>query len=131
MIFKDFWNIPDEFFSKADVVINFATIVHAKKNIKKELYYEINHKLTVKNAIKVKRNGVGQFIQMSTIAVYSQTNYIDNNTKEKPINAYGKSKLLADNELLKLEDDKFRVVIIHPAMVYGGGNAPGNMMRLI
>lgn len=131
LLLKDFWNITDDVFSKANVVINFAAIVHATKKIKKEHFYEINHKLAVENATKAKRNCVGQFIQMSTIAVYGQVNYIDNNIKEKPIDAYGHSKLLADNELLKLDDDKFKVTIIRPSMVYGGGNAPGNMMRLI
>ena len=131
LLLNDFFQIPDNYFENADVVINFSAIVHAKRNIKKELYYEINHKLAVQNAIKAKKNGVGQFIQMSTIAVYGQANYIDNNIKEKPINDYGHSKLLADNELRKLENDIFKVAIIRPAMVYGGGNAPGNMMRLI
>jgi len=131
LVFKDFWNIPDELFSKTDIVINFAAIVHAKRRIRKELFYEINYKLVVENAIKAKRNGVRQFIQMSTIAVYGYTNYIDINTKVKPVNAYGHSKLFADYELGKLEDDNFKVAIIRPPMVYGGGNAPGNMMKLI
>lgn len=131
ILLNDFFQIPDNYFYKIDVIMNFAAIVHATRNIKKELFYEINHKLAVENAIKAKRNGVRQFIQMSTVAVYGYTDHIDINTKEKPVNAYGHSKLLADNELKKMEDDNFKVAIIRPSMVYGGGNAPGNMMRLI
>ena len=71
------------------------------------------------------------FVQLSTIAVYGTQTHIDTNTPEQPNNPYGESKLLADNALLSLVDNNFNTLIIRPPMVYGGGNAPGNMMRLI
>jgi len=68
---------------------------------------------------------------MSTIAVYGDKYSVDLRTPPSPSNAYGCSKYKADEELLKLLDEQFKVAIVRPPMVYGGGKAPGNMMRLI
>ena len=68
---------------------------------------------------------------MSTIAVYGkEVGTINESTTCKPLTNYGKSKLKAENELLKLEDDNFKVSIIRPPIV-NGHNAPGNMKSLI
>lgn len=87
--------------------------------------------LAVQNAKKAKLKGVRHFIQMSTIAVYGKVSKISISTFEKPIDQYGNSKLKADKEILALSDNLFKVTIIRPPMVYGGGNSPGNLMRLI
>jgi UDP-glucose 4-epimerase len=68
---------------------------------------------------------------MSSIAVYGVENgTIDEQTPCNPLNDYGKSKLEAEQELLKLEDDTFKISIIRPPLVYGF-NAPGNMRSLV
>jgi UDP-glucose 4-epimerase len=128
---KDLFQIPEEYFFDIDVVINFAAIVHQPQIRDTEIYNEVNHRLAIFNAQKAKDTGVKHFIQMSTIAVYGNTPVISIETPYNPINAYGSSKLNADLELLKMQDAKFIVSIIRPPMVYGGGNAPGNMKRLI
>ncbi|HUR30017.1 MAG TPA: NAD-dependent epimerase/dehydratase family protein, partial [Saprospiraceae bacterium] len=48
----------------------------------------------------------------------------------QPLTDYGKSKLQAEQELLKLSDDQFVVSIIRPAVVYGKG-AKGNIAKLM
>lgn len=131
IIIPDFFQIPDELFLGKDVVINFAAIVH-RPNIKNEIIYDdVNCKLTLFNANKSKKAGVFLFIQMSSVAVYGNASDISMATPTNPLNPYGKSKLKADEELLKLQDESFKVALIRPPMVYGGGNAPGNLMRLI
>lgn len=130
-IFENLSNIPPSIFEGIEVVLNFIAIVH-RPDIKEEnLYDEINHKLTILNAQKAKQAGVRLFIQMSSIAVYGLSSKISEATPYGPQTPYGKSKLKADEDLLKLQDDSFKVAIVRPPMVYGGGKAPGNMMRLI
>jgi UDP-glucose 4-epimerase len=130
-IIENFFTLTVNDFIGYDVVINFAAIVHNPKGVKSELYYRINHELVVKNARFAKDAGVRHFIQLSTIAVYGEVQNIGIATAELPVNDYGKSKLFADNELQKMQSKDFQITIIRPSMVYGGGAAPGNMLKLI
>jgi len=130
-VLDDFFLIQEAEFSDIDIVINFAAIVHRPKIRSFDVYEKYNFHLTVINGNKAKKAGVSHFLQMSTIAVYGNQEYISPNTPEYPDTFYGKSKLNADLELLKLRDDQFNITIIRPPMVYGGGLAPGNMLRLI
>lgn len=131
VILDDFFSIADSYFNNIQVVINFAAIVHQQKAVEPQTYFKINAELPVHIAVKAKKAGCKHFIQMSTIAVYGYTNHIDHNTIEMPINDYGKSKLLADKQLMTMQDNNFKIAIVRPPMIYGLGNAPGNMMRLI
>jgi UDP-glucose 4-epimerase len=131
IILTDFNKIPDELFKHIDIVINFAAIVHQRKNTDENIYNKINYELAVLNAEKAKNNGVKTFIQLSTIAVYGNVEKIDFETPENPVNPYGKSKLLADKKITSMADNYFKVIIFRAPMIYGLGNAPGNMMRLI
>lgn len=130
-VISDFSKIPDELFLGIDVVLNCAAIVHREKKIPESLYNQINYKLAVELGEKSKRNGVKTFIQLSTVAVYGNSEEINSGTPENPENFYGKSKLLADKKLLEIADDNFKVIIFRPPMIYGGINSPGNMQRLV
>ena len=92
---------------------------------------KVNVTQTLDLAKKAKANGVKHFIFMSTIAVYGvEAGVMSENTNCSPITDYGKSKLKAEQELQKLEDDNFIVSIIRPPIV-NGYDAPGNMKSLI
>ena len=131
VLFPDFSDVPNDLFKNVDIVINCAAIVHQQKKIDEKIYNDINYKLPVDLASKAKTAGVKKFIQLSTIAVYGKATHIDVSTEENPINPYGGSKLKADKELSEMADNDFNVVIFRPPMIYGGKDAPGNMMRLI
>lgn len=111
-----------------DVVINFFAIVH-RPDADRQLYYDVNHTLAVKIADQSRRAGVSRFVQMSSVAVYGKKGAISYESECLPCDHYGKAKLLADNELLTMQTDSFKVMIIRPPMVFGSG-APGNMLRL-
>lgn len=130
-VVNDFFNIPEELFHQTDIVINCAAIVHRQQEPPASEFNRINYELALNIAKNAKRAGVQLFIQLSTIAVYGNVKHIDHTTAENPVNAYGKSKLLADNALLKLQDADFGVIIYRPPLIYGTKKAPGNMMRLI
>ncbi|MBI9065669.1 MAG: NAD-dependent epimerase/dehydratase family protein [Salinivirgaceae bacterium] len=130
-IVKDLFQITANNFIGAEVVINFAAIVHQPKLKDEAIYKKVNTELPIHLAKEAKKAGVKHFIQMSTVAVYGNVTSIDENMLENPVNIYGKSKLNADNALLAMQNENFKVSIIRPPMVYGGGNAPGNLMSLI
>lgn len=131
LLIPDFFDLNAIHFQGIDVVINCAAIVHQPQITDVNIYSRINYELPLAVATFAKEAGVKQFLQLSTIAVYGSANVITDSTEEEPINPYGTSKLLADRALLKLSDKNFTVICVRPPMIYGGGNAPGNMMRLI
>lgn len=131
IIVSDYNKITDDVFVGKDVVINCTAIVHQQKKIATDLFFNVNHKLAVQLAEQAKKNNVKQFIQFSSIAVYGNTEKVNESTKENPINDYGKSKLLADDDLKKIISKNFNITIFRAPMIYGGENPPGNMLRLI
>lgn len=123
--------IEDINFNGVDVVLHCAALVHQKVESSYKKYHEINVEYPVKLAKLAKQNNVKQFVFISTIAVYGEElETLDENTTNKPITSYGKSKLEAEKQLLELNDDTFIVSIIRPPMVYGK-DAPGNIESLV
>lgn len=132
-------------FSSYDVVFHVAGIAHVdtgfffirtkSKKANKDLYYKVNRDLAIEVAKKAKREGVRQFIFMSSIIVYGEHNsiikpqYITKDTVPKPTNYYGMSKLLAERGILSLQSEDFRVVILRPPMIYGK-DCKGNYQKL-
>lgn len=117
--------------SNVDTVIHLAALVHQMNGASKEEYERINVKYTVDLAQKTKKSGVKQFIFMSSLAVYGDSESILREDSEcVPVSKYGKSKLSAEKKLLNLASDNFIVSIIRPPMIYGY-EAPGNIKSLI
>lgn len=119
-------------FSSYDVVLHLSGIVHRKEKKEMEtLYYNVNYKLAVEVAKKAKESNVKQFIFMSTAAVYDlNSSRITKDTKPNPKTFYGKSKLAAEEAIVKLQNDSFQVTIVRPPMVYGDG-CKGNYPKLM
>ena len=123
-------------FSNYDTVFHVAGIAHVSTDPKMEdLYYKVNRDLTIDVATKSKNDGVKQFIFMSSIIVYGDSSkinekrIIDKNTIPNPSNFYGNSKLQAEQGILPLNNERFKVVIIRPPMIYGKGSK-GNYPKL-
>ena len=121
---EDSWKLKD--FSDYDAVLHLAGIAHVSRNPKLEdLYYKINRDLTLEVAKKAKKDGVKQFIFMSSIIVYGkksvglENGIINKNTLPVPNDFYGDSKLQAEKLLEKLQNNDFDVAIIRPPMIYG------------
>jgi len=123
------WKEKD--FSSYDVVFHVAGIAHIKETSdNQDLYYKVNRDLAYETAQKVKQDGVEQFIFLSSMSVYGiEKGVIDKNTPLKPNNAYGKSKVEAEELINKLQDGSFVVATLRPPMVYGKG-CRGNYPRL-
>lgn len=126
---KDSWS--EKNFDQYDVVFHVAGIAHVKEKKKNQsLYYKVNRDLTYDVAKKAKKDGVKQFIFLSSMSVYGVRNgIIDKDTPLKPRCAYGKSKIEAEQLIEGLADNTFIVAILRPPMVYGE-NCKGNYTKL-
>jgi nucleoside-diphosphate-sugar epimerase len=105
-----------------DVCINLAAISQPDQAevINPKLYYEINHYGCVRLAKLCKEHNLKRFIFTSTCSVYGfQNEVISETNTPNPLEAYGKSKLLAEQEIIPLADENFIVTVLRPATMYG------------
>lgn len=127
----------NENFSGFDSIFHAAGIAHddAKKvnDSGKDLYFAVNSNLAYNTALKAKREGVKQFIYMSSSIIYGESapigseKFITRQTQPSPASYYGESKLKAENLLTPLNDENFKVCILRCPMIYGKfckGNYP-------
>ncbi|MBP1680099.1 MAG: nucleoside-diphosphate-sugar epimerase [Proteobacteria bacterium] len=113
-----------------DVIVHLSALVHQPKATQ-AMFFEANVKHTLSLAQKAKESGAKHFIFMSTIAVYDQSIVcLREDSLLGPSSLYGSSKLEAEQQLLMLEDEHFKISIVRPPMVYGY-NAPGNIKSLM
>lgn len=118
-------------FSAYEVVFHVAGIAHADigkvSEAQKQLYYQVNCDLAVETAKKAKQENVKQFIYMSSIIVYGEIEslrkkrIITTRTQPSPANFYGDSKWKAEQKLMTLSDEDFKISILRPPMIYGEG----------
>ncbi|NJJ41637.1 NAD-dependent epimerase/dehydratase family protein [Paenibacillus apii] len=118
-------------FSKYDVVLHVAGIAHIKETkANSHIYTEINRDLAFHIAQKAKKEGVKQFVFISSMSVFGvREGIIKRNSIPNPISKYGISKLQAEELIKTLEDSRFIIAIVRPPMVYGKG-CKGNYNRL-
>ncbi|MFX0020537.1 MAG: NAD-dependent epimerase/dehydratase family protein [Candidatus Hermodarchaeota archaeon] len=105
-----------------DICVNLAAISQPDQAevINPKLYYEINHYGCVRLAKLCKEHNIKRFIFTSTCSVYGfQNEVMSEASTPKALEAYGKSKLLAEQEILPLADENFIVTILRPATMYG------------
>ncbi|MCE5343273.1 MAG: NAD-dependent epimerase/dehydratase family protein [Eubacteriales bacterium] len=120
------WRKKD--FGQYDAVFHVAGIAHSDiegiSEERKRVYYAVNTDLAIETGTKAKRDGVGQFVFMSSMVVFGDSapigkeKMITRETKPNPTNFYGDSKLKAEEGLLRLADERFKVVILRPPMIY-------------
>jgi len=103
----------------------YSYIVHAAgitKSIKEEAYDQINNVFTTNLALAAAKNVgcIKKFVFVSSLAAGGPLNSLDGcikeNTQPKPVTAYGRSKLNAENNISKLN---FPVIILRPTAIYG------------
>ena len=131
------WREKD--FRGYDAVLHVAGLVHQPQTkedpAQAERYDRINHRLAVETAQKAKAEGAGQFVFLSSASVYGlyapvgQVVMITRDTPLNPTDNYGISKKHAEESLQKLQDDRFKLAILRPPMIYGKG-CKGNYQTL-
>ncbi len=116
-----------------DEVYHLAAKVHSipKNKEDEELFYKVNRDATeqIFNECIIKK--VKKVIFFSTVSVYGNPEeIITTKTDKNPINAYGKSKMEAENIANIMYKEKgLPIIIIEPVTVYGEGDV-GNFKKI-
>ncbi len=90
-------------------------------DINPELTYDINHQASVRLAKLAKEAGIQRFIFASSCSNYGAAgeDFMDETSEVNPITAYGKSKVLVEQDVAKLADDDFSPTFMRSATAYG------------
>ncbi len=113
-----------------DAVIHSAGIAHAMSGVPEDDYRLLNTEATIRLAQAAQRAGARRFVFLSSIRAQCGPVEDDVQTESlepKPVDAYGRSKLAAEQGLATLDLDW---VALRPVLVYGPG-VKGNMAELI
>lgn len=141
-LYGDFTNQDnwEKFLDKVDAIVHLAARVHILNDNAANPFSEF-HKMNVEGTLRLahaaKNSGVKRFIYLSSIKVNGEgTHNIPYSADDipKPEDAYGKSKYLAETELLKLHSPgEFEIVIIRPPLIYGPGVKANfqNLMKIV
>ena len=116
-----------------DIVIHMAGLTSVKNLDDKNVIFKINEDLTIALAKHAKRNNVKHFIFLSTTKVFGDNSnklYYKTGDKCVPTDDYGRSKLNAEDGILKLSSTMFKISIVRPAIVYGA-EVKGNLNSLM
>lgn len=118
-------------FNGYDCIYHVAGIAHSdngKISVEKEkLYRSVNTDLTLEVAKKAEKEGVKQFIFMSSAIIYGKsaplgkTKKITKDTKPAPDNCYSDSKWQAELGLRNIGGN-MKICILRPPMIYGKGS---------
>ncbi|CAL2082831.1 NAD-dependent epimerase/dehydratase family protein [Tenacibaculum sp. 190524A05c] len=122
-----------EIFNANKAFIHLAGKAHDLKNTTQENeYFEINFELTKRVYNEFLKSDCEVFIFMSSVKAVADEieTMLTESQPPKPITAYGKSKLAAENYILNKDiPSKKRVYILRPCMIHGPNNK-GNLNLL-
>jgi nucleoside-diphosphate-sugar epimerase len=113
-----------------DAVIHSAGLAHAMSGAPADDYRVLNTDATIALARAAQRAGVRRFVFLSSVRAQSgpaATQSLTEDLRAQPTDAYGQSKLAAEQGLATLDLDW---VALRPALVYGPG-VKGNMAELM
>ncbi len=119
-----------EALSGADAVIHSAGIAHAMSGRPDDDYRSINTQGTLALAAAARRAGVRRFLFLSSVRAQSGPSSpvpLHESDPPRPVDAYGRSKLAAEEGLAALDMDW---AALRPVLVHGPG-VKGNMAELL
>ena len=118
--------------NNTNIILHLSALVHKMSGASESEYERVNVTQTLVLARKAKESGVRHFVFMSTVKVYGEETDVKytENSDCNPEDDYGKSKLKAEIELQKLENENFKVSIVRTPIVYGFG-VKANIKSLI
>jgi len=117
---KDFEKAMLEY--KPEIVVHLAAIVNAFATNREGKDREteiVNYRASVAIAKIAKKLGARIFVNQCTVSLYSRGENLKEEAKKEPLSMYGKAKMLAEKEIIKMNSPSFRVVSLRPATVVG------------
>jgi UDP-glucose 4-epimerase len=121
--------ITKDAFAGVDAVIHTAGLAHAMSGIPEDDYRSLNTDATIALARSARAYGVRRFVFLSSVRAQSGPSakaVLTEDDEPRPIDAYGRSKLAAEQGLSALEMDW---VALRLPLTYGPG-VKGNLARL-
>ena len=116
-----------------DCLLHLATLGHMSNfSVTEKMFYDINVRGTVNMMREALRAGVNHVVYCSTVAAMGICDEIPSTetTTCNPIHPYGRSKLQAEKEVLKMvNENHLPAVITRFSMVYGPGD-PRDILKL-
>ena len=122
IIRKDIRDIQTSELKGFDAVIHLAALSNDPLgNLNPKLTYEINHKASVRLAQLAKEVGVARFLFSSSCSTYGAAgeNMLTEEADFNPVTPYGHSKVLVEQDVSKLADDRFSPTFLRNATAYG------------
>lgn len=119
---KDMRDLIESDLVDYDAIISLAALCNDPLGeFLEDLTYEINYRATVKLAKLARNAGVKRFIYSSSCSLYGKggEKILTEKDKTYPQTVYGKSKILAENNLMKLADNDFSPVFMRNATCFG------------
>jgi nucleoside-diphosphate-sugar epimerase len=114
---------------ESDHLVGFDAVMHLAAvcndpvgNLNPDATYEINHLASVRVAEKAKEAGVARFLFASSCSLYGKAGddeMLDEDAAFSPVTAYGRSKVLAEQDISKLADDTFSPTYLRNATAFG------------
>jgi nucleoside-diphosphate-sugar epimerase len=105
-----------------DAVLHLAAISNDPVgDLDPEVTYEVNYRASVRLAELARAAGVGRFLFSSSCSLYGAAGdaVLDESAEFSPVTAYAHSKVLAEQEIAELADDRFSPTFLRNATVYG------------
>ena len=104
-----------------DLVMDLAALSNDPVGeLNPEKTFEINHKGRLRVARLCKKYGVPRYILASSASIYGQQKNIATEDSEvHPLTAYSKANRMAEIDVLKLNDNDFKVTVLRFSSLYG------------
>jgi nucleoside-diphosphate-sugar epimerase len=119
---KDIRDVDPSDLEGFDAVIHLAAISNDPLgDYRPETTYDINHRGAVHLAAAAKQAGVERFLFSSSCSLYGAAgdDFLDESARWNPVTPYGKSKLLAEQDIRSLADGSFSPTYLRSATAYG------------
>ena len=124
ILVSDYAKIPVKAFDGCASIINCVGITSGTP----EMMGRINVDVSSAAARAAGQNGISRLVHISSFSVYGKAEHIDQSTFEKPLDAYGESKLKADQALLSITAIDVAVLRL-PAII--GHHIPSKLAQLV
>lgn len=113
--------MKEEYFAEVDAVIDLVAISNDPSGeLFREATFQINHISRVATANMAKKLGVKRYILPSSCSIYGfQDGVVSEESPTNPLTTYAKANEGAEKGVLPLADERFTVIVMRQATVYG------------
>lgn len=119
---KDIRDIVRDDLEGFDAIIHLAGLSNDPLgDLNPDLTYDVNHRASVRLANLAKEVGIERFIFSSSCSNYGAgvEDYLDENSAFNPVTPYGRSKVMVEQDVAKLADDRFSPTFLRSGTAYG------------